>query len=69
MGVVMAKGVQASPGLKLEERDPAKPQLAMALADMKVLALEARVGDNQVLGEPQIVGFWGKSRLSPTLAT
>lgn len=53
MVVGTGKRVQVSPELQLEERDRVKVRtrvLAMAPVDMKVLALEERVGGNQILG-------------------
>lgn len=59
MVVVMGKGVQVSPELKLEERDQVKVQartLTMGPVDTKALALEERVGGDQVSGNSGIVG-------------
>ena len=59
--VIMGKEFQDSLELELEleERDRVKVQvrlLAMVPADKKVLALEGRVGGNQVLGDSQPIG-------------
>ena len=62
MVVVMGKEVQVLPELELEleERDRVKVPLqilAMAPADMRVLALEVRVEGDHILGESRLIDF------------